>query len=51
MSVVWVGIVVSLRVAGAVRVLDVFGDLLGPIVQRGQIINGQRAVVGEGESP
>ena len=37
-SVVWVGIVVSLRGAGAVRMLDVFGDLLGPVVRRGQII-------------
>ncbi len=26
------------RVAGALRVLDVFGDLLGPVVRRGQII-------------
>ena len=37
-SVAWVGIVVSWRVAGVVRMLDVFGDLLGPVVRLGQIM-------------
>ncbi len=35
-SVTWVGIAVTLRVAGVVRMPDVFGDLLDPVVRRGQ---------------
>ena len=30
-SVIWVGIVVALRVAGVVHALDVLGGLLGPV--------------------
>ena len=30
------GITVALRIAGAVRVLDELGDLLGLVVRRGQ---------------
>ncbi len=37
-SVVLVGIAVALRVVGVVYVLDVLGDLLGPVVRRRQII-------------
>ena len=32
-SVIWVGIAVAPRVAGVVHVLDVLGDLLGPVVR------------------
>ena len=32
-SVIWVGIVAALRVAGVVHVLDVLGDLPGPIAR------------------
>ena len=37
-SVAWVGIAVALWVAGVVRMLDAFGDLLGPVVRRGNLI-------------
>ena len=36
-SATWVGIPVTLRVAGVVRVPDVRGDLLESVVRRGQI--------------
>ena len=39
-SVVWVGFVIALQVAG-VRALDVFGILLGPVVRRGQMVFGE----------
>ena len=34
MGLTWVGIAVALRVAGIVHMLDVLGDLLGPVVRR-----------------
>ena len=37
-SVSELGFVTALRVANVVRMLDVFGDLLGPVVLCGQII-------------
>ena len=37
-SVIYVGIVVALRVAGVVHMFDVLGDLLGPVGRRRQII-------------
>jgi hypothetical protein len=36
-GVTGVGIAVALRVAGAVRPLDVLGDLIGPIIRHGEI--------------
>ena len=33
-GLIWVGVVVALRFAGVVRVLDVLGELLGPVVHR-----------------
>jgi Zn-dependent protease len=36
-SVTWFEVGVALRVAGAVDLLDVLGEKLGPVVRRGQI--------------
>ena len=36
MNVTGAGFVVALRAAGVVRVLDVLGDLIGPVVRGGQ---------------
>ena len=33
----WVGVVVLLRAAGVVHVLDVFGEQLVPIIRHGQL--------------
>ena len=38
-SVSELGVATAMRVADIVRMLDAFGDLLGPVVLRGQIIN------------
>ena len=33
-GLIWVRVAVALRFAGVVRVLDVLGELLGPVVRR-----------------
>ena len=33
-GLIWVGVAVELGFAGVVRVLDVLGELLGPVVRR-----------------
>ena len=43
-----VGITTALRVAGVMDVLDVLGDLLGPVTRRGQIIKQAVGEVWEG---
>ena len=47
-SVSSVGIATALQVAAVTRVLDVLGDLLGPVVHRGQIIKWAAGEVWEG---
>ena len=40
-SVPWVGFAVAPQVAGVMPVLDVFGNLLGPVVRHGHIVFGE----------